>query len=283
MNKEEITNELAFTFTSIFNCRTKQEQLEVPELSYDVIKSIITEYLNKKTFGQARNYFYEVLGNYVEGRHSKINWGLDRGELEKTKEYISWKRYDDISRVWNQCRDIAKLEHHWIELNGMAHSDEEAAKIAADKWCELLFGWHLQDNGALNESHGGGFPACALATVLANKSKEDITEEMKRKAHELFYQYYLKAIHFKRTLDKRDIEWMKENLKDKTGKFDWKDISDYDMYCDYDPAWPLYLVLVNSGIEDHDADNICPWKTGISIRKEDNAVLYSTYRNIEEL
>lgn len=281
--REETINGLMSMFFSVFNCLTKDKQLEVPELSDAVIKSIITEYLNKKTFGQASNYFYDALDNYVKGRHSKINWKLDRGELEKTKEYISWKRYHDIIDVWMKCKYMAKLEDIWVELNGKAHSDEEAAKIAADKWCKLLFGWHLQDNGALNESHGGGFPACALATVLAEKSKEGITAEMKCKAHELFYQYYLKAIHFKRTHDTRDLDWLKENLKDKTGKFDWKDISDYDMYCDYDPSWPLYLVLVNSGIKDTDASNICPWKTGISIRKQDNAVLYSTYRNIEEL
>lgn len=284
MNKEEIINELMDTFIQNFKCLTRDKHLEVPELSDDVVKSIITEYLNKKTFGQARSYFYKVLDNYVEGRHSKINWSLDRSELEKTKEHISWKRFQDIDFVWLQCKNMSNLEGVWVELNGMAHSDEEAAKIAADKWCELLFCWHLQDNGAINESHGGGFPACALGTILANKSKESITEEMKRKAHELFYQYYLKAIHFNRTYDRRDIEWAKENLKDKTGNFDWNHIgSDYEMYCDYDPSWPLYLVLVNSGIEDSDANNICPWKTGIYIRKEDNAVMYSTYQNLKEL
>lgn len=283
MNKEEIINELQVSFISVFNYLTKNKQLEVPELSVAVVKSIITEYLNKKTFTQASEYFYDVLDNYVEGRHSKINWSLDKGELEKTKEYISWKRYRDIDDVWYKCKNIANLEDKWIELNGMTHSDEEAARIAADKWCELIFGSHLQDNGAHNESHGGGFLACALGTILANRSKEGITEEKKCKAHELFYQYYLKAIHFKRTLDAKDIDWLNENLKDKTGKFYWKDISDYDMDCDYDPSWPLYLVLVNSGIEDTDARNICPWKTSISIRKVDNAVLYRTYRNIEEL
>ena len=259
---------------------------KVTELSDDDIFDIVQIYLNKPTLTEANKYWYGVIELNVKGSYDDINWNLGRDEVEKTPEYKRWRRQSEISSAWSHAHYNCKLEEAWVEKNGKANTDEEAAKKAADKWCEIIFGWHLQDNGALNEDHPGGFPACALGTILAEKSKEGITEEMKIKAHNLFYEYYRRQLHYNKTGDKKDIDWLVENLPDddKKDPIDWR-YFEYrlDMHCDYGPGTPLYLILVNAGINGSDARNICPWKTGIEIRKVDNAVMYDTYGNRDEL
>ena len=209
-----------------------------------------------------------------------------------TPEYKQMRINSDVMSYQYTAGWHVDLEKKFVELNGYAHTKQEAAEIAANKWCELLFGWHLQDNGAINEDHAGGFYACALGTVLANKSKERITDEMKTKARDLFIQYYLKYIDYHNCdfnyMTVRDvIRWTQDTMPDSSDKerpFNWANgFSQGSMYCDYSPYMPLHLLLLAAGIPETDASNICPWKTGIEISPVDNAVLYRTYQHIEEL
>lgn len=284
--REEVIKNFIDEFLYGFHYYSTKQGLDVPELPDDVITNIINEYFNKTTLTEANRYIYEVLDKYVKGSYSDINWDLGRPAVEETPEYKAWRRHADISTLWSDCKRMSGIEKAWVDLNGKANTNEEAAKKAADKWCELIFGWHLQDNGAINENHAGGFYACALGTVLANKSKEGISEDVKKKAHSLFYEYYLRQLHYYETKDKKDIDWLVEHLPDddKKDPFDWRYFEfRCDLYCDYGPSTPLHLILVNAGVDKMDVRNICPWKTGIDIRAVDNAVMYNTYQHQEEI
>lgn len=285
-SREDIIKNFIEEFLYDFHYQSTRQNLDIPELSDDVITNIINEYFNKKTLTEANKYIYNVFYQYVEDPYEKINWDLGRPAVEETPEYKAWRRRSDISSLWSDCKRMNGIEETWVDLNGKANTNEEAAKKAADKWCELIFGWHLQDNGAIDEDHAGGFMACALGTVLANRSKEGISEDVKKKAHSLFYEYYLRQLHYNETKDKKDIDWLAENLPDddKKDPFDWRYFGfRCDLYCDYGPGTPLYLILVNAGVDKRAAGNICPWKTGIDIRPVDNAVMYNTYQHREEL
>lgn len=283
--REEVINNFIEGFLHDFHYLLTKKNLDVPELPDDVITDIINEYFNKKTLTEANRYIYDTLGEYVKGSFDDINWDLGRPDVEETPEYKAWRRCSDISYIWSDCMGDF-IKETWVDLNGKANTNEEAAKKAADKWCELIFGWHHQDNGAINEDHAGGFYACALGTILANNSKERISEDVKKKAHNLFYEYYLHQIHYYETDDKKDIDWLVENLPDddKKDPFDWRYFEfRCDLYCDYGPTTPLHLILVNAGVDKSDTGNICPWKTGIDIRAVDNAVIYKTYQHQDEL
>ena len=259
---------------------------DVTEITDDDILSIVETYLNKPTLTEANNYWYHIIDDYVRDGYKDIDWSMDREEVKKTPTYKQWEKHSSVDSAWSHAKYNCQLEEAWVEKNGKANTDEEAAKKAADKWCELIFGWHLQDNGAINENHGGGFYACALGTILANDCKEGITDDVKKKAHNLFYEYYRRGLHYNQTHDRKDIDWLVENLPDNSEKdpFDWKYFEfRVDLYCDYGPGTPLYLILVNAGVDPKDAGNICPWKTGIDIRKVDNAVMYKTYQHCEEI
>ena len=285
-SREDIIKNFIEEFLYDFHYQSTKQGLDIPEHPDDVITNIINEYFNKKTLTEANKYIYDVLDEYVKGSYYDINWDLGRPAVEETPEYKAWRRNSNISSLWSDCKRMNGIEETWVDLNGKANTDEEAAKKAADKWCELIFNWHLQDNGALNEDHAGGFYACALGTVLANESKKGITEDVKKKVHSLFYEYYLHQLHYNETRDKKDIDWLVENLPDddKKDPFDWRYFEfRCDLYCDYGPGTPLYLILVNAGVDKRDAGNICPWKTGIDIRAVDNAVMYRTYQHQEEI
>ena len=283
--REEVIKNFIEGFLNDFHYHLTEKNLDVPELPDDVITDIINEYFNKKTLTEANRYIYEVLDKYVKGSYDDINWDLGRRAAEETPEYKAWRRYADISTLWSDCTRMNGIEKTWVDLNGKANTNEEAAKKAADKWCDLIFGWHLQDNGAIDEDHGGGSYACVLGTVLANKSKERISEDVKKKAYSLFYEYYLHQIHYYETNDKKDIDWLVENLPDdEKDPFDWRYFEfGCNLYCDYGPGTPLHLILVNAGVDKRDTGNICPWKTGIDIRVVDNAVMYNTYQHREEI
>lgn len=284
--REEVIKNFIEGFLNDFHCHLTEKNLDVPEFPDDVITDIINEYFNKKTLTEANRYIYEVLDKYVKGSYDDINWDLGRRAAEETQEYKDWRRYADISTLWSDCTRMNGIEKTWVDLNGKANTNEEAAKKAADKWCDLIFGWHLQDNGAMDEDHGGGAYACALGTVLANKSKERISEDVKKKAYSLFYEYYLHQLHYYETNDKKDIDWLVENLPDDDEKdpFNWRYFEfGCNLYCDYGPTTPLHLILVNAGVDKRDTGNICPWKTGIDIRAVDNTVMYNTYQHREEI
>ena len=283
--REEVIKNFIEGFLNDFHYHLTEKNLDVPEFPDDVITDIINEYFNKNTLTEANRYIYEVLDKYVKGSYDDINWDLGRRAAEETPEYKAWRRYADISTLWSDCTRMNGIEKTWVDLNGKANTNEEAAKKAADKWCDLIFGWHLQDNGAIDENHGGGSYACVLGTVLANKSKERISEDVKKKAYSLFYEYYLHQLHYYETNDKKDIDWLVENLPDdEKDPFDWRYFEfGCNLYCDYGPTTPLHLILVNSGVDKRDTGNICPWKTGIDIRAVDNAVIYNTYQHREEI
>ena len=284
--REEVINNFIEGFLHDFHYLLTKKNLDVPELPDDVITNIINEYFNKTTLTEANRYIYDALDKYVKGSFDDINWDLGRPAVEESPEYKAWRRRTDISTLCFDCKRMSGIEKAWVDLNGKANTNEEAAKKAADKWCELIFGWHLQDNGAINENHAGGFYACALGTVLANKSKEGISEDVKKKAHSLFYEYYLRQLHYYETKDKKDIDWLVEYLPDddKKDPFDWRYFEfRCDLYCDYGPTTPLHLILVNAGVDKMDVRNICPWKTGIDIRAVDNVVMYNTYQHQEEI
>lgn len=258
--------------------------LDVTEMTDDNIRDAIVEFFNKKTLSDAKNHMYDVIGNYIDDSFDKVD--RSKSNYMETPEYRQWRRYSDIRDTWNDTARHLDLDTKWVEVNGKANTAEEAAKKAAEKWCELIFGWHLQDNGAINEDHAGGFYACALGTILADKCKKGITEDVKKKAYDLLYEYYYRMIHYANTYDEKDIDWLVENLPDDDEKnpFDWKYFKfRVDLYCDYGPGTPLYLILVNAGVDKKDVNSICPWKTGISIRTLDNAVQYHTYQHLEEL
>lgn len=270
-------------FIDMFHQMCKEKGFGVPELTDNVLTEILTTYFDKKTLSEANKYFHDVLDEKVPDSYETIDWSLERPAVEETPEYKAWRRRCEIDTIMYDCKRILNCEKTWVNINGKAHTEDEAARIAADKWCELIFGWHLQDNGALNETHGGGFPACALGTILSEVSKKNLTDEMKMKAHQLLKDYYIHDLHFAKTNDMEDLDWLNKTLPtNESQNFNWN-YGFYELSCDYGPSWPLYMILYHAGVPEKDIENICPWKTSIRIRREDNTVMYRTYQHCDEL
>lgn len=148
---------------------------------------------------------------------------------------------------------------------------EDAAAIAADKWCQMLFGPHLQDNGT-----GVCDFMCMLASIVADRGKKEISEDSKIKAREILKQYYLHEIA-------DDKAWLAKTLgsyTDYRGEMREFNSFDHDLYCDYHPCLYLRRILSIAGIDDRVADCIAPLKTGIEILPDENEgyiVILKTY------
>lgn len=156
------------------------------------------------------------------------------------------------------------------------NTNEEAASIAADKWCQMLFGPHIQDNGARECEF-----MCMLATVAADRAKNEISEESKIKTREMLEQYYLHEII-------NDEAWLKTlgTYTDYRGETSEFVFFDSDLYCDYHPCLILRRILSIAGIDDRVAESIAPFKTGIQILPDENegyTVVLKTYGHRQTL
>ena len=155
---------------------------------------------------------------------------------------------------------IGLVEDRFIEDKGQRRTYDEACHLAADKWCESIFGQIIQDNGAINENHGGGLWACVLGSALKENSMEGVTEEMVESARKELYEYY-----------KGHCEYTFEDGHK----------AHVNLNTDYAPNIALRSVLLKAGLPEDTIRNICPWKTGIRIIEKDNSVVIFGYNKTE--
>ena len=255
-----------------------------------MIKERVHQFFEIDNLQKAVSYLHDLFRSQVNEAFDAIDH--NDNDYRNSVEYKKYIRYSNISQAFYAATIKVEVQAQWVTVNGTAHSMEEAAHIAASKWCELLFGWHLQDNGALDEETS--FNMCALGTYLAESAKKDITEQAKKNAYGLFFEYYKRCKNYSTNhngdyiltdIGPESYEWLKKNLPDPDSDNDkWEDYAfSCTPYCDYGPNITLYRILLNAGVDKKDIRSICPWKTGISIRDYDNAVLYRTYQHTEEL
>jgi len=221
---------------------------ECEKVKKEDIRPILTNVLSN-----AKNY-HDIFENIMEeiGKLYPRNDSSEEYRKERYN-YLYGSGYDENWNYINPLGDwINTIQDEYIYENGKAHNILEAVDIAAKKWVELIFGFHIQDNGALGESHGGGFPACAFGTILKDKSLERLEdkEKISDKTYELIKEFYL-------------------NNRDKS------------LSVDYGPCKNLHDILVSAGVNEKETSNICPWKTMISIDKRDNSVAYHTYGRVD--
>lgn len=249
-NKPYYTNE---TLVQLFN--------ECDLIKRDQIIPLVEDVFNSQDYHEISDKIHEFCEQFWP---EPKNYDSPEWHIWSNYFYGDYKdgKYEKPLGDW-----ISQCEVEYIYRNGKKRTYKEACKLATDKWCELLFGWHLQDNGAINEDHPGGFQACALATVLGNDAKEKISEECKVKAHELIQTFY------------EDDCWWEYYNDDGTYYDTWQT----DLTVDYGPCTALYKLLEKAGIEEKYIRSICPWKTSIKIDERDNSVIYRTYGKKEVL
>lgn len=288
LNRNSMNNFLN-KFLNSFSNGCISRDVDDSAFTIDVMTDIFNKYMSFNKLTDANSYIYSCVSDYEDDTWDKIDFKLDRDVYIHTAEYIQHEKYMNLCYIMNNAVFESKLIDCWVEKHGKIRTNEEAANIAADKWCELIFGDHIQDNGAMGEEHG--FMACALGTYLSDRYKKYITVDIINKSHDLFYGYYLHYINHMNNISNNiyitdDLEWLEENLPDiRDGvdkKFQWS-FREYNMSCDYYPTICLLLILLNAGVKKNIAESICPWKTCIYVRHYDNSVIYKSNGNGKEL
>lgn len=176
------------------------------------------------------------------------------------EQYRSRDEYCEEYRKYFYGDDYYKFKYavqsEFLNRKGTRRSYEEACQLAADKWVEMIFGRHVQDNG---DRTGGSEKAMMLGTILKDEARKRCKHDVPEKARELLKKFYLGGCRCKGVY----------------GSFSCAP------YSDYGPNQPLYNILVEAGVEPNDAGEITPWKTGIEIDENDNAVMLHSYQKLE--
>lgn len=200
-------------------------------------------------FDYFKTYIYECF----PGHDCKIyKWDSPEYDI-----YYKYMHGDDNNNHFGFYKWSKYVEEDFLFIKGERRTFEDACKLASDEWCKRLFGNHFQDNGALNEEHS--FIMCGLGTLLKDKAQESITEEMIELTRTNLYKYFENHCLYR---SKEHPEWTHP----------------IQLYSDYGPNAPLYDILYESGIPENEIGNICPWKTGIEIDENDNAVIIVGYQ-----
>ena len=199
------------------------------------------------------DYFKIYICECLPGHDSK-KYKWDSPEYD---EYWKYMHGDDDNNHFGFYKWIKFVEEDFLLVKSPRRTFNEACKLASDEWCKRLFGNHFQDNGALNEEHS--FIMCGLGTLLKDKANESITEKMIENTRTNLYKYFENHCEYR---SKEHPEW----------------IHHIQLYSDYGPNCPLYDILYESGIPENEIESICPWKTGIEIDENDNAVIIIGYQ-----
>lgn len=204
-------------------------------------------------YQDVNEYFKKYVNTCFPGSdYNKYKW--DSPEYD---EYYNYMMGDIDNKETSFYKWSKWVAEDFLNVKGPRRTFDEACKLAADEWCKKLFGNHVQDNGALNEEHS--FMMCGLGTLLKDKAQESITEEMIENTRTNLYKYFENHCEYR---SKEHPEWTHH----------------IQLYSDYGPNAPLYDILYEAGIPEDDIRNICPWKTGIEIDENDNAVIMIGYQ-----
>lgn len=251
----------------IFDCSEYQEYLKKYDITLEKLMIIFEHFFEKKDhIGVLKKQFYNELDNICTYM-KPIDWNNENSE--------SYKEYDIYDKIHSELYEILKTAKRiYIEKYGMYRTIEEAASVLADKMCSLLFKWHLQDNGDLDNEHS--FMMSALATCLASNAQEKISDEQKKNVYNIIKDYMI-FCHKSHSIGVSSDELNK-----------WKEIIKLDfihdgLSCDYGPNIVLRNLLAYAGIPEKDINSICPWKTTLKIDYTDNSVIYITYGKVEYL
>lgn len=185
-------------------------------------------------------------------------WPYQRGLKDDDPEHVAYSAYfwgDILKGVVSPFKEWQQtFEREFIAQHGQVRTFDEACQTAADEWVRMIFGNHVQNNG--DQSDAGG-----LAMVLGTLSKDKASSGYGKDVIDNFRS--LMADHYR-----GGCRWKSESGRE------YRDEPDVD----YIPSASLFGLLVKAGCKEDDANNMCPWKTGITINQRDNSVCVRGYQ-----
>lgn len=201
--------------------------------------------------------FYAEASDKIYSKAHEL-WPYQRGLKDDDPERVAFKAYfwgDILKGVvapfkeWQQT-----FETEFIAQHGQVRTFDEACQAAADEWARMIFSNHVQNNG--DQSDAGGL-AMVLGTLAKDKASSGYGKDVIDKFRSLMADHY-----------RGGCRWKSESGTE------YRDEPDVD----YNPSASLFGLLVKAGCKEDDANNMCPWKTGITINQRDNSVCIHGYQ-----
>ncbi len=201
--------------------------------------------------------FYAEASDKVYRKAHEL-WPYQRGLKDDDPVRVAYKAYFWVDlikgveppfKVW-----LKTFETEFIAQHGQVRTFDEACQTAADEWVRLIFGNHVQNNG--DKSDAGGL-AMVLGTLVKGMAGSGYSRDVIDNFRSLMADHY-----------RGGCRWKSESGAE------YSDVPNVD----YIPSSSLFGLLVKAGCKEDDANNMCPWKTGITINQRDNSVCVRGYR-----
>ncbi len=223
------------------------------------------EYIDRKYAKEAIHFIFDKMPLYQD------IWGYMKTALNNsfpTPTDAQYRNREKDSPDYKYCRAysdyffgdaysnfIKCIESEFLHRKGIRRTFEDACDLAADKWVEMIFDTHVQDNG--DRSSTAGAFSMMFGTFAKDAARKNCSEKTKENARKLLRDYYLGGCM---------------HLTDGYGK------ARIVPYSDYGPNTPLREILLKAGVRKDDVNRITPWKTGIRVDENDNTVVVGGYQ-----
>ncbi len=197
--------------------------------------------------------FYAEASDKVYRKANEL-WPYSRGLKIDDPERRAYGAYFCVESPLEEW--LKTFETEFIAQHGQVRTFDEACQTAADEWVRMIFGNHVQNNG--DQSDAGGL-AMVLGTLVKNKANSGYGKDVIDNFRSLMADHY-----------RGGCRW-----RDESGT-EYRDEPDVD----YLPSPSLLGLLVKAGCEEKDANDMCPWKTVITIDQRDNSVCVRGYQKV---
>ena len=243
----------------LFPCNTEYVEVDIEEVkklvedvktnakTYHDIHNMVYEYVKKNVFDQDEYYSHSKHTPEEQANEAYFDlwyYGYDDYKKEKCEKYnipIPKEKFLCV-HDW-----VNAFEHYYLAITPAVREYKEAVEIVVDEWMKRIFEDMYQDPDRLSADKSSSPITSFLGSKIKDSYMKDVTQEQMDNMRKYLREFYMG--------NDKSYEYWKPSLS-----------------VDYHPDSFLTKVYEKAGIDAKVADSISPWKTVISIDREDNSV-----------
>lgn len=257
--EEKVYAYTAEQLVNLFPCDTDYVEVDIEEIktlvddvkknakTYHDIHNMVRSYVNKNVFDEDEYYSHSEHTPEEQANKAYFDlwyYGYDEYKKETCEKYsipIPTGKYLCVLD-W-----INTFENYYLSINPPVRKYIEAVELVVDEWMKRIFSDMYQDPDRLSCDKSSNPITGFLGSRIKDMYMKNVTQEQMDNMRKYLREFYMGT--------------------DKSYKC-WRP----SLSVDYQPDNFLTMIYEKAGIDANVADSISPWKTVISIDKEDNSI-----------
>lgn len=215
--------------------------------TYHDIHNMVYEYIQKNVFDQEDYFSHSTHTPEEQANEAYFDlwyYGYDEYKKEKCEKYGIPIPTEEYLCVYDWIRTF---ENYYLAINPLIRKYEESVEIVVDEWMKRIFNDMYQDPDRLSCDKSSNPITGFLGSKIKDSYMKDVTQEQMDNMRKYLREFYMD--------NGNTYEYWRPSLS-----------------VDYHPDKFLTMIYEKAGIDAKIADYISPWKTVISIDKDDNSV-----------